>query len=75
MESANPESRAFRLAPRLASDAEFADVRAMLAECGFTEARICARLAIAAIGDYKPTRRGGGPGRAPLPAAGDASTH
>jgi methylase of polypeptide subunit release factors len=72
MESANPESRAFRLAPRLASDAEFAAVRAMLAECGFTEERICARLAIAAIGDYKPTRRGGGPGRAPLPAAGDA---
>lgn len=47
-----------RLAPRLGSDAEFAAVRGMLAQCGFTPERICQRLGISGIGEYKPIWRG-----------------
>ena len=47
-----------RLLPRLGSDAEFARVRGMLAECGFTPERICERLGIAGMSEYKPIRRG-----------------
>jgi len=68
MASGNPESRDFRLAPRLTGHAEFAAMRAMLAECGFTGERICARLGIAGMGEYKPARRGGG-----LPPAAEAA--
>ena len=58
MVSPNPEPRVSRLAPRLGSDAEFAAVRGMLAECGFTPERICERLGIAGINEYKPIWRG-----------------
>src|ERR1017187_7828391 len=47
-----------RLAPRLGSDAEFAAVRAMLGQCGFTAERICQRLGIAGMGEYQPIWRG-----------------
>src|ERR1019366_4775888 len=47
-----------RLLPRLGSDEEFARVRGMLAECGFTPERICERLGIAGMSEYKPIRRG-----------------
>ncbi|MEO8368815.1 MAG: methyltransferase [Candidatus Solibacter sp.] len=43
-----------RIAPRLASDAEFAAARGALAECGYTPERICARLGLAAMDIYKP---------------------
>src|ERR1019366_1205084 len=61
MAQTNPEPQpARRLAPRLGSDAEFAAVRGMLAECGFTPERICQRLGIAGMGEYKPIWRGRG---------------
>ncbi len=47
-----------RLLPRLGSDAEFARVRGVLAACGFTPERICARLGIAGMSEYKPIWRG-----------------
>ena len=47
-----------RLMPRLGTDAEFAAVRGMLAQCGFTAERICARLGIAGLGEYQPIRFG-----------------
>lgn len=46
--------------PRLGRDAEFAAVRGMLEQCGFTEERICRRLGIAGMGEYKPTWQGRG---------------
>jgi len=59
MVSTNPESPvSHRLVPRLGSDAEFAAVRGMLAECGFTTERISQRLGIAGMAEYKPLRRG-----------------
>ena len=57
-----------RLVPRLGSDAEFAAVRFMLAECGFTPERISERLGIAGMGEYQPIWRG----RANLLAAEEA---
>src|ERR1039457_916797 len=61
MAQTNPEPQpARRLAPRLGSDAEFAAVRGMLAECGFTPERICQRLGIGGMGEYKPIWRGRG---------------
>jgi methylase of polypeptide subunit release factors len=55
----NPEPQlSSRLLPRLGSDAEFARVRGMLAECGFTPERICERLGIAGMSEYKPIWRG-----------------
>jgi hypothetical protein len=64
----NPEPASRRLLPRLGSDAEFAAVRAMLAECGFTAERICERLGIAGMGEYQPIWRG----RAHMVAATEA---
>jgi methylase of polypeptide subunit release factors len=59
MASGIPEPQvSLRLAPRLGSDAEFTAVRAMLAECGFTPERICQRLGIARMAEYKPIWRG-----------------
>src|ERR1017187_6644061 len=61
MVSTNPEPQiSSRFVPRLGSDAEFATVRGMLAECGFTPERICERLGIAGMGEYKPIWRGRG---------------
>ena len=57
-----------RMAPRLGSDAEFAAVRGMLAQCGFTQERIFERLGIAGAGEYKPVWLGG----SNLPEAKDA---
>jgi methylase of polypeptide subunit release factors len=55
----DPEPRtSSRLLPRLGSEAEFARVRGMLGECGFTPERIAARLGIAGMGEYKPIWRG-----------------
>jgi methylase of polypeptide subunit release factors len=59
MVSIDPEPRVSRrLAPRLGSDAEFAAVRGMLARCGFTPERICQRLGIGGMGEYKPIWEG-----------------
>lgn len=59
MASTNPELQpSRRLMPRLGSDAEFAAVRGMLAQCGFTSERICERLGIAGTGEYQPIWRG-----------------
>src|SRR5450759_3096848 len=59
MATINPEPRAScRLVPRLGNDAEFAAVRGMLAECGFTPERICQRLGIGGMGEYQPIWRG-----------------
>ena len=59
MASINPDPRSSpRLVPRLGSDAEFAVVRDMLADCGFTPERISQRLGIARIDEYKPIWRG-----------------
>ncbi len=59
MSSLEPEpTLSRRLVPRLGSDAEFKAVRGMLAECGFTPERICQRLGIAGMGEYKPIWRG-----------------
>jgi len=57
-----------RMAPRLGSDAEFAAVRGMLAQCGFTQERVFERLGIAGAGEYKPVWLGG----SNLPEAKDA---
>jgi hypothetical protein len=57
-----------RLAPRLGSDAEFAAVRGLLAQCGFSQERIFQRLGIAGAGAYKPVWLGG----SNLPEAKDA---
>jgi SAM-dependent methyltransferase len=57
-----------RIAPRLGSDAEFAAVRGMLAQCGFTEKRVFERLGIPGAGAYKPVWLGG----SNLPEAKDA---
>ena len=55
----NPEGQASRrLVPRLGSDAEFAALRDMLAQCGFTPERICERLGIGGMGEYQPIWRG-----------------
>ena len=59
MASTNPEPQASRrLVPRLGSDAEFAALRDMLAQCGFTPERICERLGIGGMGEYQPIWRG-----------------
>ncbi len=59
MAPTNPEPQpARRLVPRLGSDAEFAALRGVLAECGFTPERICERLGIAGLREYKLTWRG-----------------
>ncbi|MEO8368814.1 MAG: methyltransferase [Candidatus Solibacter sp.] len=57
-----------RMAPALGSDAEFAAVRGLLAECGFTQERIFERLGISGPNEYKPVWLGG----TSRPAATDA---
>jgi methylase of polypeptide subunit release factors len=55
----NPQSQvSHRIAPRLGSEEEFAAVRGILAECGFTPKPICERLGIAALDTYQPNRFG-----------------
>jgi methylase of polypeptide subunit release factors len=55
----NPKSQlSHRIAPRLGSEEEFAAVRGILAECGFTPEPICQRLGIAALDTYQPNRFG-----------------
>ncbi len=59
MVSINPEPHVSpRLVPRLGSDLEFAAVRGMLAQSGFTAERISERLGIARLDEYKPIWRG-----------------
>jgi SAM-dependent methyltransferase len=57
-----------RIAPRLGGDAEFAAVRGILAQCGFTQERVFQRLGITGAGEYKPVWLGG----SNLPEAKDA---
>jgi len=55
----NPQSQlSHRIEPRLGSEEEFAAVRGMLTECGFTPKPICERLGIAALDTYQPNRFG-----------------
>ena len=46
------------LLPRSGSDADFAALGAMFAQCGFTAEGICERLQIPAIGEYRNVRQG-----------------
>jgi SAM-dependent methyltransferase len=46
------------LLPRSGSDADFAALRALFAQCGFTAEGICQRLQIPAIGEYRNIRQG-----------------